>query len=166
MRIAARAFCSIAWIFITTLGFVADVALAQRPVAAGDLPGRVRLSTRSPLANLEQDSAQSTERRRNSKSVKKRKIVQTGSESTAEPSPADQQPYDPSNSLPDSDQPAEDVDPLQDLLQQAATPIDLPNALQLAGVQNPLILLGQQRVVEACALRQLAAAQFLPTINL
>ncbi len=58
------------------------------------------------------------------------------------------------------------MDPLQDLLQQAATPIDLPTALQLAGVQNPLILLSQQRVVEAMALRQLAAAQFLPTINL
>ncbi|MBI3865008.1 MAG: TolC family protein, partial [Planctomycetia bacterium] len=46
------------------------------------------------------------------------------------------------------------------------TPIDLPAALQLAGEQNPLILLGQQRVVEAVALRQLSAAQFLPTINL
>jgi outer membrane protein TolC len=58
------------------------------------------------------------------------------------------------------------VDPLQDLLEQHVTPIDLATALHLAGVQNPQILLGAQRVVEAVALRQLAAAQFLPTLNL
>jgi outer membrane protein TolC len=45
-------------------------------------------------------------------------------------------------------------------------PIDLPTALRLAGVANPEILIARQRVVEAVALRQLAAAQFLPTINL
>ncbi|HYT94977.1 MAG TPA: TolC family protein [Gemmataceae bacterium] len=44
--------------------------------------------------------------------------------------------------------------------------IDLPSALRLAGVQNPEILLARQRVTEAVATRQLAAAQFLPTINL
>lgn len=61
---------------------------------------------------------------------------------------------------------ADDDDPLQALLEQSVTPIDLPTALQLAGEQNPLILLGQERVVEAVAMRQLAAAQFLPTLNL
>jgi outer membrane protein TolC len=44
-------------------------------------------------------------------------------------------------------------------------PIDLPTALRLAGVGNPQILIARQRVVEALAYRQLAAAQFLPTIN-
>src|SRR5579862_2170644 len=43
--------------------------------------------------------------------------------------------------------------------------IDLASALRLAGVQNPEILLAQQRVEEAVALRQLAAAQFLPSLN-
>jgi outer membrane protein TolC len=60
----------------------------------------------------------------------------------------------------------EHADPLQALMQQQATPINLLTALQLAGQQNPEILLGQQHVVEAVALRQLAAAQFLPTLNL
>lgn len=46
------------------------------------------------------------------------------------------------------------------------TPIDLATALSLVEVQNPEFLLAQQRVVEAVALRQLAAAQILPTINL
>ena len=44
-------------------------------------------------------------------------------------------------------------------------PIDLASALQLAGVQNPEILIARERVVEAVALRQLAAAQILPTLN-
>ncbi|WP_435010518.1 TolC family protein [Tundrisphaera lichenicola] len=44
-------------------------------------------------------------------------------------------------------------------------PIDLSTALRLAGVENPDLNLARQRVVEATALRQLAAAQFLPTIN-
>lgn len=46
------------------------------------------------------------------------------------------------------------------------TPIDMASALSLAGVQNPQLLLTQQRVPVAIALRQLAAAQFLPTLNL
>jgi outer membrane protein TolC len=43
--------------------------------------------------------------------------------------------------------------------------IDLTSALRLAGVQNPEILLAQERVEEAAALRQLAAAQLLPSLN-
>jgi outer membrane protein TolC len=116
------------WIAAGISGLACAIALELPPVNAGELPGRVRLSTRSPVAV--------------------------------------QEPGDPSNLPQGSDDLAEDVDPLQDLLQQTATPIDLPTALQLAGAQNPVILLGQQRVVEAVALRQLAAAQFLPTINL
>jgi outer membrane protein TolC len=44
-------------------------------------------------------------------------------------------------------------------------PIDLNTALRLAGVQNPDLLIARQRVVESAYLRQLAAAQFLPSIN-
>lgn len=46
------------------------------------------------------------------------------------------------------------------------TPIDLAGAFALIGVQNPEFLAAQQRVLEAIALRQLAAVQLLPTINL
>src|SRR4051794_2147528 len=51
------------------------------------------------------------------------------------------------------------------LLTAPLAPVDLASALKLAGVQNPEILLARQRVVEAVALRQLAAAQILPNIN-
>jgi outer membrane protein TolC len=51
------------------------------------------------------------------------------------------------------------------LLEKESRSIDLASALQLAGVQNPEILLARERVVEAAALRQLAAAQFLPSLN-
>ena len=44
-------------------------------------------------------------------------------------------------------------------------PIDLPTALRLAHVDNPEIRLARERVREAMAYRQLAAAQFLPTLN-
>lgn len=48
---------------------------------------------------------------------------------------------------------------------QNADAIDLTSALRLAGVQNPEMQLARTRVLEAVALRQLAAAQFLPNIN-
>ncbi|MBX6314554.1 MAG: TolC family protein, partial [Isosphaeraceae bacterium] len=51
------------------------------------------------------------------------------------------------------------------LLGPNVVPIDLNTALRLAGVQNPELLLARQRVVEGVALRQLAAAQFLPSAN-
>jgi outer membrane protein TolC len=44
-------------------------------------------------------------------------------------------------------------------------PIDLTTALNLAGVQNPDLNVMRTRVVEAAAMRQLAAAYFLPSIN-
>jgi outer membrane protein TolC len=55
--------------------------------------------------------------------------------------------------------------PSASLLDAQAEPIDLASALQLAGVKNAEILLARERVVEAVALRQLAAAQILPSIN-
>jgi outer membrane protein TolC len=51
------------------------------------------------------------------------------------------------------------------VLDDRVKPIDLASALQLAGVQNPEVLLARERVVEAVARRQLAAVQFLPSIN-
>jgi outer membrane protein TolC len=46
------------------------------------------------------------------------------------------------------------------------TPIDLASALRLAGVRNLQIVVAQQRVEAAVAGQQLAAAQFLPDLNL
>lgn len=54
---------------------------------------------------------------------------------------------------------------LSSLLGGNVTPISFASTLQLAGVQNPELLLAQQRVVEAMALQQLAAAQILPNLN-
>ncbi|QEH33452.1 Outer membrane efflux protein [Aquisphaera giovannonii] len=51
------------------------------------------------------------------------------------------------------------------ILHPETRPIDLNTALQLAGVQNPELNAARQRVLESVALRQLAAAQFLPSIN-
>jgi outer membrane protein TolC len=51
------------------------------------------------------------------------------------------------------------------ILENQVHPIDLNTALKIAGVQNPQLMIARQRVVEAAAMRQLAAAQFLPSIN-
>lgn len=51
-------------------------------------------------------------------------------------------------------------------LRAGENPIDLGTALKLAGVENPELLLARQRITEAVALRQLAAAQLLPNLNL
>jgi outer membrane protein TolC len=61
--------------------------------------------------------------------------------------------------------PAE-ANPFAALLGPDEMPIDLGSALRLAGVNNPQILLARQRVVEAVALRQFAAAQLLPSLHL
>ncbi|MFO0824740.1 MAG: TolC family protein [Gemmataceae bacterium] len=44
-------------------------------------------------------------------------------------------------------------------------PIDLASALQLAGAENPELMLARQRISEVSAIRQLAAAQILPNLN-
>ncbi len=51
------------------------------------------------------------------------------------------------------------------ILGQEIRAIDLNTALRLAGVENPELNLARQRVVEAVAIRQFAAAQILPTLN-
>lgn len=55
--------------------------------------------------------------------------------------------------------------PPRTILGPGELPIDLGSALKLAGTENPELLLARQRVVEATALRQLAAAQILPNLN-
>src|SRR5262249_26028865 len=47
-----------------------------------------------------------------------------------------------------------------------STPIDLPSALRLAGIENLELMIARQRVEAAVAVQQLAAAQILPTLNL
>jgi outer membrane protein TolC len=51
------------------------------------------------------------------------------------------------------------------ILAEEVRPIDLASALRLANVQNPELNVARQRIMEAAALRQLAAAYFLPSIN-
>jgi outer membrane protein TolC len=51
------------------------------------------------------------------------------------------------------------------ILAAEVRPIDLATALRLGNVQNPEINVARQRILEAAALRQLAAAYFLPSIN-
>jgi outer membrane protein TolC len=46
------------------------------------------------------------------------------------------------------------------------TSIDLGTALRLAGIENLELVIARQRVEEAVAIQQFAAAQILPTINL
>ena len=52
------------------------------------------------------------------------------------------------------------------ILQPGEYPIDLESALRLAGAENPELLRARERVLEATAIRQLAAAQLLPNLNL
>jgi outer membrane protein TolC len=152
-----------AWgLLIVAMASAPDLALAQRSVDVENLPGRARLSTRSPVAAVEDLAPPRVTSRKKSAARKSGKIVQAGGLSPDDPAePLDRAVDDAADSGADAE-----PDPLHDLLNQSAIPIDLLAALQLAGEQNPLILLGQQRVVEAVAQRQLAAAQFLPTINL
>src|SRR5271165_978094 len=43
-------------------------------------------------------------------------------------------------------------------------PIDFDSALRLAGVRNPELMIARERLTEAAAVRQFAAAQLLPNI--
>lgn len=67
----------------------------------------------------------------------------------------------------DSDQFRFETDSALMALQSLETsPIDLATAFAMIGIRNPEFLAAQQRVLEATAARQMAAVQFLPTINL
>src|SRR5579871_6636035 len=52
------------------------------------------------------------------------------------------------------------------ILDPNVRPIDLTTALRLANVANPELNLARQLVLEASALRLLAAAQIIPTLNI
>ena len=69
------------------------------------------------------------------------------------------------NPIPKTPTPTLPEPPPDTILQPGEYPIDLGTALRLAGVENPELLLARQRVVEAVAIRQFAAAQILPNIN-
>jgi outer membrane protein TolC len=56
--------------------------------------------------------------------------------------------------------------PPKTILQPGEYPIDLGTSLRLAGAENPELLLARARVSEVTSLRQLAAAQILPNLNL
>lgn len=92
------------------------------------------------------------------------------------PPPAQAAATSPASAAASNEKPAEYVGPilppddeltlgLTCLLEQQPNQIDLPSALRLAGMQNPQILIARQRVLEAVAIRQLAAAQLLPSLN-
>jgi outer membrane protein TolC len=77
------------------------------------------------------------------------------------PSFADSLPPEASGPLSSADAEAS----LKQFLRANVAPVDLMTAFRLVGEQNPQVLIAQSRVIEALALRQLAAAQFLPTLN-
>ena len=78
-----------------------------------------------------------------------------------------QQILPPTIAVPPLDKPK--VDPPQappdTILKIGESLIDLGTALQLAGVKNPEILLARERITEASAIKQYAAAQALPSLN-
>src|SRR5262245_5435581 len=92
-------------------------------------------------------------------------LVGLGGASAAPPAPppAPRQPLVPS--VPSGSSPASHADG-KACSDDGVQKIDLASSLRLAGVNNPQILIARQRVSEAIALRQLAAAQALPTLNL
>lgn len=52
------------------------------------------------------------------------------------------------------------------VLKPGESPIDLGSALRLAGVQNLDLIIARERVTETLAVKQWAAAQALPNINI
>lgn len=153
-------------IIALAIGTEPGSARGDRPADAAPAPGRARVSSRQPAAAANKPAPQAASGRQKSATSKPVKIIQAKYDDDQDLARTPGRPAE----LPDvSEAPqmiAEDVDPLDALLDRNVTPIDLITALQLAGVQNPQVLLARQRVVEAVALRQLAAAQFLPTLNL
>ncbi len=60
---------------------------------------------------------------------------------------------------------ADELAPSPTILSEEFNPINLESAFRLGGVQNPQIRLAGQRINQAVAERQLAAAVLLPTLN-
>ncbi len=154
-------FLRMTWPIALALGLQTDCALGQQPADNGEAPGRARVNLRPGAASVAAKQAEpSADGRKKIRGSKSGKIVPVRHDAADESAITGDQAQDvPGEAM-------HDDDPLEALLAQDVTPIDLISALHLAGEQNPQVLLGQQRVVEAVALRQLAAAQVLPTINL
>jgi outer membrane protein TolC len=143
---------------MTTLAFCGRLAPA-RAAERGQTPGRARVTGSAPAVFGKAPAPQKTAPRAtgpHSKQVLPAQHVDAADEADGEVVPL----------IPPVSPGASEDDPLLGLLDQKVVPIDLSGALRLAGLENPRILLGRQQVVEAVALRQLAAAQFLPTLNL
>lgn len=68
--------------------------------------------------------------------------------------------------LPEPDLPDHSDSLETDLANPRTSPIDLPSALRLAGIENLELVVARQRVEAVVAQQQLAAAQILPTLNL
>src|SRR5262249_24823102 len=146
--------CFVCGLLVALFAIEPDAVPGEAPAGA---PGRARVTSRrraAPAAAAGQNAA----------SAKTGRIVPVQHETDdVRGSAGEQRPAEIPEALVASDG---HTDPLAELLDQNITPIDLATALRLAGEQNPHVLLGQQHVVEAVALRQLAAARFLPTLNL
>ncbi|HEX3870659.1 MAG TPA: TolC family protein, partial [Pirellulales bacterium] len=80
------------------------------------------------------------------------------------PSPGDM-PQPPSPELGGPTQGAMPAVPSLGIPAMEVASVNLASVLELAGVQNPDLLIARQRVVEAAAVRQFAAAQLLPNLN-
>jgi outer membrane protein TolC len=129
--------------------------MARQPLKPNEAAGHVNLNDRPS----EEPPVETPRRPKGRRRRTPGDIVPAQHETpSGDDSPAPEQTVVPSETL-------KDDNPLKPLLDANLTPIDLFSALQLAGIQNNDILVAQQRVVEAVALRQLAAAQFLPTLN-
>lgn len=131
------------------------VAAARTPPAVKESVGRARLSDR-PAATARVTPAQPPAEAPRRRDGALRPAQYTAPELPESPTAAD-------GSLPAATPEAESM--LRSLLATNTTPIDLFSAFRLAGIQNSDLLVARQRVIEATALRQLAAAQFLPTLN-
>ena len=142
-------------------------ASGEQPGGPADPPGRARVTAARPGKSAKKTPPTAGDRMPALKGQPEIQVVDPGSRLQRSLSQARKpdllQANEPAAA---PDNAGEADDPLAFLLEQNVTPIDLYSALHLAGEQNPQILLAQQHVVEAVAIRQLAAAQFLPTLNL
>ena len=139
----SRGCCALLLVAGVSLGFTISV-----PSLAGDPP-----VSQPPKAS---DRLEAPKGRSKTSSNRKSAIRSIAADETDQSAKHPDQPYGSA---------AQDVadDGLPD---DRAQPIDLNSALRLAGVENLELIQARQRVEVAVAVQQLAAAQFLPNINL
>jgi len=132
--------------FICRVCILAAGFWAVPTLAAG--PNRARFVRTSIAQNLPADEAPA-------------EIVSKSDQSEATADPQDKDAIEAGEMNPQPPLP----NPPESILATEVTPIDLENALRLAGVQNPQLQIARQRVVESAAIRQFMAAQILPNLN-